>query len=324
MVGLRRASSWQPASWLPRLSPACSARTLPCRSPAPAQLIDELQTPHVGGYSGTIDAQVDLGLPPRLSAALAVAAPAGALLRGSHRLRYWYGDADHQRVAVVSRHQRAGHVPQRDAGVAVGHRAPASPGTARCADNADAALPRGASVGRCPRPAAAGRPARRTSLGTSSDMALRSGDPVAGRPTYELVLDAGHRGVADRRDRHRGRRAAGRAAARADLPARRRPGRRWTSRSRTTSPSAHPTAGTSSSPRRPTPQVRTGDAVGSYSARARRGRAGRHRLADGGLVPVRPGHRPESGPHRAAPCSAQPAHQVKGKWGRDGCWSRRS
>jgi outer membrane lipoprotein-sorting protein len=153
---------------------------------SPAQLVDDLRTPHVGGYSGTIDAQVDLGLPRRIGAAFALAAPAGTLLRGSHRLRYWYGDADHQRVAVVSdtseqdTFRNGTQLWQWDTATGVAqHRTVPS--------DADAALPLALQSS-----AALAPPQLAVQLvnllGKSSDMALRSGDPVAGRPTYQLVL----------------------------------------------------------------------------------------------------------------------------------------
>jgi hypothetical protein len=153
---------------------------------SPAQLVDELRTPHVGGYSGTIDAQVDLGLPRQISAALAVAAPAGTLLRGSHRLRYWYGDADHQRVAVVSdtseqdTFRNATQLWQWDTATGIARHSPVPA-------DVDGALPLALQSATALAP-----PELAVQLinavGKTSDMALRSGDPVAGRPIYQLVL----------------------------------------------------------------------------------------------------------------------------------------
>lgn len=152
----------------------------------PDQLVDQLRAPHMGGYSGTILAQVDLGLPRAVTEALTAAAPAGALLRGSHTLRYWYGDDQHQRVAVISQTSeqdvfRSGRqLWHWDTDTLVARRSTvtASP---------DAALPL-----RLDSPAALTPPelARRIVdvVGATSDTVLRSGGKIADRPTYELVV----------------------------------------------------------------------------------------------------------------------------------------
>lgn len=153
---------------------------------SPDQLIEQVSQPHVGGYYGTITAQVDLGLPKTVSTALTAAVPAGGLLRGSHQLRYWYADADRQRVAVVNPDseqdvfRNGDEVWEWDTGTRVARRSPVS----------------GASGGALPlalsSPAALTPPEladRILSLvGPDSDTALRSGDDVDGRKTYELVV----------------------------------------------------------------------------------------------------------------------------------------
>jgi len=68
----------------------------------PEQLVSEVRAPHLGGYSGTILAKVDLGLPGSLLAALERELPyGGGLLNKSHTIRYWYANAQQQRVAIL-------------------------------------------------------------------------------------------------------------------------------------------------------------------------------------------------------------------------------
>ena len=77
-----------------------SDASLPVTSPD--QIVAQVTRPHVGGYSGTISTHLDLDLPAVLGRRLPSAVPTdGALLRGSHQLKYWYGGASRQRVAVV-------------------------------------------------------------------------------------------------------------------------------------------------------------------------------------------------------------------------------
>jgi outer membrane lipoprotein-sorting protein len=140
----------------------------------------------MGGYSGTILAQVDLGLPRTVTTAITAAAPAGALLRGSHTLRYWYGDDAHQRVAVIGQtseqdvFRNGSQVWRWDTSTHIARRT-------TVADPADGAVPL-----RLDSPAALTPPelARRIFdvVGATSDTVLRSGGKVAGRPTYELVV----------------------------------------------------------------------------------------------------------------------------------------
>ena len=69
----------------------------------PEQLVSAVRSPHVGGYSGTILANVDLGLPHPLLAALEHELPfGGALLNGSHTVHYWYANGQQQRVAILA------------------------------------------------------------------------------------------------------------------------------------------------------------------------------------------------------------------------------
>lgn len=61
-------------------------------------LIGAVRAAQTRAFSGTILAQMSLGLPQ----ADADTAPSQALLSGAHTLRYWYGGADRQRVALLA------------------------------------------------------------------------------------------------------------------------------------------------------------------------------------------------------------------------------
>jgi outer membrane lipoprotein-sorting protein len=69
---------------------------------SPTALLADVQTADVPGFSGTIVAQLSLGLPelPALGGAQGGASMA-SLLSGSHTMRFWYGGADRQRVALL-------------------------------------------------------------------------------------------------------------------------------------------------------------------------------------------------------------------------------
>ena len=61
-------------------------------------LVSAVRAAQTRAFSGTILAQMSLGLPQ----ADADTAPSQALLSGAHTLRYWYGGADRQRVALLA------------------------------------------------------------------------------------------------------------------------------------------------------------------------------------------------------------------------------
>jgi outer membrane lipoprotein-sorting protein len=67
-----------------------------------AELLADVQSANVSGFSGTIVAQMSLGLPslPGLSDSDGDASMP-ALLNGSHTMRVWYGGPDRQRVALL-------------------------------------------------------------------------------------------------------------------------------------------------------------------------------------------------------------------------------
>ena len=74
-----------------------AARRLPVVSAS--QLVSAIRQTHLSGFSGTILAQMSLGLPD----ADPMRAPDSALMpmAGAHTLRYWYGGPDQERVALL-------------------------------------------------------------------------------------------------------------------------------------------------------------------------------------------------------------------------------
>jgi hypothetical protein len=75
--------------------------TLPVTGPE--QLVSEVRAPHLGGYTGTILAKVNLDLPRALLRALELELPyGGSLLNGSHTMRSWYANDQQQRVAIFT------------------------------------------------------------------------------------------------------------------------------------------------------------------------------------------------------------------------------
>ncbi len=69
----------------------------------PEQLVSEVRAPHLGGYSGTILAKVNLDLPRALTGALERELfYGGSLLAGAHTIRYWYANDQQQRVAIFN------------------------------------------------------------------------------------------------------------------------------------------------------------------------------------------------------------------------------
>jgi outer membrane lipoprotein-sorting protein len=66
-------------------------------------LLADVQTATVSGFSGTVVAQMSLGLPsiPAIGGSGDSQASVATLLTGSHTLRFWYGGADRQRVALL-------------------------------------------------------------------------------------------------------------------------------------------------------------------------------------------------------------------------------
>lgn len=153
----------------------------------PDQLVSQVTAPHLGGYSGTIVTRMDLGLPRPVRAALAEAVPIGGLLlQGSHTMRYWYGGTQQQRVAVVEQNAEQ-DVFRNGSNLLTWDTATRTVEHDTVADGSLGALP----LTQAP-PAALTPPqlaARMLKLaGDTSDTVLRSGDPVADRPTYELVV----------------------------------------------------------------------------------------------------------------------------------------
>lgn len=153
----------------------------------PDQLVAQVRAAGTTAYSGAIVAHVDLDLPASLTSALSDAAPVGGtLLHGVHTLRYWYGGAGRQRVAVVGPNaeqdvfRKGTQLLLWDTGSHTGERATLS-------KSQSGVLPLTLA------PAAALTPpqlARRILdvTGQAGDTTLRSGDRIADRSTYELVV----------------------------------------------------------------------------------------------------------------------------------------
>ena len=157
------------------------------RVTSPDQLVSEVRTPHEGGYTGTIVTRVDLDLPGAVTAAVAAELPVGgALLSGLHSMRYWYGDAQRQRVAIVG--QNSEQDVFRD-----GSRLMLWDTQTRVLEthtvSGSGSLPMGlAAAAALTPPQLAERILDVARDATGSTTTLRSGAPVAGRDTYELVI----------------------------------------------------------------------------------------------------------------------------------------
>ena len=80
------------------LLPAGAAASLPPLTAA--QLLENIQTAKVAGFSGDVTASTDLGL-PKLPAGLAGGASALSLLTGDHSVRVWQSGQDQSRVALL-------------------------------------------------------------------------------------------------------------------------------------------------------------------------------------------------------------------------------
>jgi outer membrane lipoprotein-sorting protein len=154
------------------------------RATGPEQLVSEVKQPHAGGYVGTILAKVDLNLPHGVALALAQEVPVGgALLDGSHTMRYWYGGETRQRIAIIEQNAeqdvfRSGdRVLTWDTGTRTFER--------HVLDGSSRSLPLASTPAALTPPELA---QRILAASGSSTTTLRSGDEVAGRSTYELVV----------------------------------------------------------------------------------------------------------------------------------------
>lgn len=157
------------------------------RVTSPDQLLSEVRAPHEGGYTGTIVTHVDLELPGAVTAAVAAElAVGGSLLSGVHSMRYWYGDPQRQRVAIV------GPSSEQDV-FRNGNQVMLWDTQTRVLEthavSRTGPLPMGiaAAAGLTP-PQLADRILDLAGGAGQSSTTLRSGDPVAGRDTYELVI----------------------------------------------------------------------------------------------------------------------------------------
>jgi hypothetical protein len=159
---------------------------LSLRATGPQEVITQVRAGRTTGYSGTVNARVQLGLPSRLAGAVAAELPVGgALLAGSHTFGYWYGGEQRQRVAIPGPNDEQDIFRTGD--------------TVMVWDTARRTLERhvldgtSAAIPLVDGPAALTPPEladRILDFGSSaSSTTLRSGDRIAGRPTYELVIE---------------------------------------------------------------------------------------------------------------------------------------
>jgi hypothetical protein len=153
----------------------------------PEQVVSQVRATHAGGYSGTILAKVDLGLPADVLGMLTKILPyGGALLGGSHTLRYWYGGQTKQRIAILE--QSAEEDVFRN-----GHQLTLWSSAARTferhgIDQANGPLPPSAAPAAALTPPLLAQMVLQTAA-PERTTTLRSGDVIAGRPTYELVVE---------------------------------------------------------------------------------------------------------------------------------------
>ncbi|MGH8963355.1 MAG: LolA family protein [Jatrophihabitantaceae bacterium] len=157
----------------------------------PDKLISALRDPRVGGFSGTLLAQMTLDLP--VSADTASAGAPMVMLAGAHTMRFWYGGEDRQRVALLSQtsendvFQVGTDVWQWDSlsRIATHSLVP---------EAAKAGL--GSPISPAPLTIAALTPQELTertlaAVDTATRVWLTDGGEIADRPTYELVLEPG-------------------------------------------------------------------------------------------------------------------------------------
>jgi outer membrane lipoprotein-sorting protein len=165
---------------------AAAEPALPPRSAA--QLLVDLQTAKVDGFSGTVVQRADLGLPVLPGIGGSGSSDLTALVSGTHTLRVWYAGPDHARVALLgtlgesdvirngsdvwtwrSQSNQAAHY-KLPGSTETGHPDPASPTglPSTPQEAADLAL-------------AAIDPSTRVTVGRSAS--------IAGRDAYELVLN---------------------------------------------------------------------------------------------------------------------------------------
>jgi len=153
----------------------------------PEQLVSEVRAPHLGGYSGTILAKVDLGLPPALLLALERELPyGGALLGGSHTIRYWYANEQQQRIAVLEQNDEQDVFRDGTSMVFWDTATRTYERHVVAAEQSGLPLSAGPAAMLTPPQLAEGILAMPNDVRSTT---LRSGDQVVpGRPTYELVV----------------------------------------------------------------------------------------------------------------------------------------
>lgn len=157
----------------------------------PEKLISAVRAAQDNGFSGTLLAQMTLDLP--VSADAATGGAPMVMLAGAHTMRFWYGGADRQRVALLT--------PTSESDVFhVGTDVWQWDSQSRVATHsllpAAARAGIGSPIAPAPLTIAAVTPQELTertlaAIDDQTRITVTDGQPVADRPTYELVLEPG-------------------------------------------------------------------------------------------------------------------------------------
>lgn len=161
-----------------------------------AQLLVDLQTSRLEGLSGTVVQRADLGLPP-LAELAGRALPEGGelatLLTGTHTLRIWHSGPDRQRVSLLDtlgerdliRHGRDLWVWNSRTNSGTHHTLPAeAAGQGRGGDGT-----RGPAATALPATPQEAADLALAAIDPSTEVSVGRSATVAGRDSYELVLD---------------------------------------------------------------------------------------------------------------------------------------
>lgn len=180
-------------------SNAAPSRSLP--STTVSELLSDMTSPPVSGFSGTVVSHVSLGLPDLPSVdGIESSSPLATLLSGSRTLQVWYGGPDRQRVALLGTTDetdlfRSGRTVWRwSSADRVADRVRLAPSTGSASPSKSHAVPDAtAALGATSSALSAMTPSGLTALALrsirpSTGVSVRAGAPVADRSTYDLVL----------------------------------------------------------------------------------------------------------------------------------------
>lgn len=153
----------------------------------PTELVAKVRAPHAGGYYGTVIARMDLGLSSAMERELDAVMPVGgALLHGSHTMRYWYGGTDRQRTAIVAQDSEQDVFRNGSSVLTWDSRTREAMRTTLASSSTATRVPLSiTSVADLAPPQLA---ERIVAMSNTSETVLRSGEEIDDRPTYELVV----------------------------------------------------------------------------------------------------------------------------------------